>query len=89
MEQLGLGGCERQTVREMSGGMRQRVALIRALYARWDVLFLDEPFQGLDRESREMAMDYVRRSSAGKTLVLVTHSEEEAARMGHAVHLAF
>lgn len=88
MKRLGLGGWENQPVREMSGGMRQRVALIRALYARWDVLFLDEPFQGLDQESRKAAMHYVRQACVGKTAVLVTHSEEEAAWMGHVVHLA-
>lgn len=87
MEELGLGGCERQPVREMSGGMRQRVALLRALYARWDVLFLDEPFQGLDQESRERTIAYAREKCLGKTVVLVTHSREEAEQMGASVRL--
>ena len=87
MEQLGLGGCERQTVREMSGGMRQRVALLRALYARWEILFLDEPFQGLDQESRERTMAYTRKLCEGKTVILMTHSMAEAEQMGQIVRL--
>ena len=87
MQELGLGGCERQPVREMSGGMRQRVALLRALYARWEVLFLDEPFQGLDQESRERTMAYTRKLCEGKTVILVTHSMEEAEQMGQIVRL--
>lgn len=89
MTDLGLGGCERQPVREMSGGMRQRVALLRALYAQWEILFLDEPFQGLDRKSREQAMDYIRKQCQGKTVILVTHSQEEAEKMGEIIRLPF
>lgn len=87
MEALGLGGCERQPVREMSGGMRQRVALLRALYARWEILFLDEPFQGLDPESRDRTMEYTREHCRGKTVILVTHSREEAERMGKVLRI--
>lgn len=89
MGELGLGGCERQPVREMSGGMRQRVALLRALYAQWDLLFLDEPFQGLDRENKDRTMAYTREKCKGKTVILVTHSQEEAEQMGRIVRLPF
>ena len=63
MAAVGLGGCEDQPVREFSGGMRQRTALLRALYSEWDVLFLDEPFKGLDEETKE-AGDRVYKSNA-------------------------
>lgn len=89
MEQVGLLGFERQPVKEMSGGMRQRVALLRALYARWDVLFLDEPFQGLDWECKRQVMEYTKRVCKGKTVILVTHSEEEAEKMGKMVPILF
>lgn len=87
MEQVGLTGLENQPVREMSGGMRQRVALLRALYARWDVLFLDEPFQGLDWECKKQVMEYTKQVCMGKTVILVTHSEEEAEKMGKVIPL--
>lgn len=87
MEALGLSSCIRQPVREMSGGMRQRVALLRALYARWDVLFLDEPFQGLDQESKERTMAYAKAACRKRTVILVTHSREEATKMGEIVSL--
>lgn len=45
---MGLADCISQPARELSGGMRRRAAILRALYADWDILFLDEPFKGLD-----------------------------------------
>ena len=48
MEELGLSGCENQAVSELSGGMRQRVAVLRAMRMDADFLLLDEPFRGLD-----------------------------------------
>lgn len=87
MEAAGLSGCENQPVRELSGGMRRRVALLRALYAEWDVLFLDEPFKGLDKEMKEKIMEYTKKSCEGKTVLFVTHEEEEALRMGEIYRL--
>ena len=54
LEAVGLLDCCHQPVRELSGGMKRRVAILRALYAKWDILFLDEPFKGLDKEMKEM-----------------------------------
>ena len=53
MRAAGLSGCEDQPVRELSGGMKRRVALLRALGCKWDILFLDEPFKGLDEETKD------------------------------------
>ena len=75
-------GCAKQPVREMSGGQRRRVAILRALMAEYDVLFMDEPFKGLDTETKEKVMHYTREQSRGKTVVLVTHDEAECAAMG-------
>ena len=69
-------------MRELSGGMRRRVALLRALLAEWDFLALDEPFKGLDAETRREVIREVRARTAGKTVLLVTHEEEEAELMG-------
>lgn len=87
MGKVGLSGWERQPVKEMSGGMRQRVALLRALYATWDILFLDEPFHGLDQNCLDQAMDVTKQLCAGKTVILVTHSIKEAQEMGNIIEL--
>lgn len=82
LEELGL---ERQSlgqpVSTFSGGMKRRVALCRALLAEYDVLFLDEPYKGLDEATRERAMAVTARFSKGKTVLLVTHDSKESA--GH------
>lgn len=81
LEQVGLSACAAQPVRELSGGMRRRVALLRALLAEYDVLFLDEPFKGLDAETKEVVITYTRRQTNGKTVLLVTHDPEEAMKL--------
>ncbi len=75
---LGLAGCIHQPTRELSGGMRRRVALLRALMAEYDLLILDEPFKGLDVDTKAIVMEYTRLHIAGKTAILVTHDLEEA-----------
>lgn len=65
---------------ELSGGMRQRVALIRTLAAKPDILLLDEPFSALDYQTRLKVCDDVQAiiKSEGKTAILVTHDVSEA-----------
>lgn len=67
-----------QPVSAFSGGMKRRVALCRALLADYDVLFLDEPFKGLDEELRRRVIQTVRRCTQGKTVLMVTHDREDA-----------
>lgn len=84
LEQTGLSDCAGQPARELSGGQRRRVALLRALLAPWDLLLLDEPFKGLDTETRKQIMDYVLlhfHKKPGRTALLVTHDESEASYM--------
>ena len=81
LAEMGLAG-ETGPVRDFSGGMQRRVAIARALIARYDLLVLDEPFRGLDEATKERVVSCVRRRSAGKTVLLVTHDEEEARAMG-------
>ena len=66
-----------QPVSAYSGGMKRRVALARALLAEYDVLILDEPYKGLDEETRAKVMKIVERYTEGKTVLLVTHDREE------------
>lgn len=68
-----------QPVSTYSGGMKRRVALARALLAEYDVLFLDEPYKGLDEETRKQVMQIVQESTSGKTVLLITHDKEETA----------
>lgn len=82
LQQVGLGGSELRPVSELSGGMKRRVALVRALLVPYDILILDEPFKGLDEEMKEKVMDYTKEKSSGKTVILVTHDEKEAEYMG-------
>jgi NitT/TauT family transport system ATP-binding protein len=84
LEALGLNPSDRSPVRTYSGGMKRRVALSRGILFRADVLLLDEPFRGLDEETREQAIAYLMRQWADRLIILVTHDEEEARRMGAA-----
>ena len=79
---LGLGESLTVPAAELSGGMRRRCALARALCAEFDLLALDEPFKGLDEANRRAAMAAVRALSGDKTVLLVTHDAAEAEFFG-------
>lgn len=79
---LMLPGCLHNPVRELSGGMKRRVAIARALLCGRDILLMDEPFRGLDWECKEQVILYIKRVAFGKTIVCVTHDEEEIGKMG-------
>ncbi len=72
-----LEGCENKPARELSGGMKRRVALLRALLAEYDILCLDEPFKGLDDDTKQTVMEYCKSKTEGKTVLFVTHDEQE------------
>lgn len=74
-------------VRLMSGGMRRRVAIVRAMATASDVVLLDEPFAGLDEENKVRAAAYILSRQNGRTLVLVTHDRAEAALLDAAIIL--
>ena len=75
---LGLHEALEKPVSQLSGGMKRRVSLARALMTEYDFLVLDEPFKGLDADTRGHVMEYVQQQISGKTAVLVTHDENEA-----------
>lgn len=79
LEALGQLGLEDdgKPVRDYSGGMRRRVALCRALLSDGEVLYLDEPFTGLDSATRALAASFIERYRRGRTLILVDHEDEE------------
>jgi ABC-2 type transport system ATP-binding protein len=77
---LGISGVLGQRARVLSGGLRRRLEIVRALTHRPAVLFLDEPTAGLDPESRRSLWAYLRQARAdfGTTVFLTTHYLEEA-----------
>ena len=79
---LGLQDSMNQPVRELSGGMQRRVAIARALCADYDVLLLDEAFKGLDVDTKEKTIDYVREKTKGKIVISVTHDLFEPELLG-------
>ena len=76
--ELGLEDIRDAFPDSLSGGMAQRVSLARALMFEGDLLLLDEPFRGLDGDTRETVIDTVKRHTEGTTLILVTHDALEA-----------
>jgi len=82
LSQLGLADCVNRPVRELSGGMKRRVAIARAVLCDADLLLMDEPFKGLDSPLHATVIDYVRRHTAGKTVITVTHNPDDVDKLG-------
>ena len=82
MINVGLGDCINQKTCELSGGMKRRVALLRALMAEYDILFLDEPFRGLDNETKKTVIKDTLCRTKDKTVFLITHDINELHEMG-------
>lgn len=82
MEFAGLEGREASRINALSGGMRRRLTMARALVNDPELVFMDEPTTGLDPQARHMVWERLRRLRAeGKTLVLTSHFMEEAERL--------
>jgi NitT/TauT family transport system ATP-binding protein len=89
IEMVGLTGFEEHYPHELSGGMKQRVGLARALATDPAVLLMDEPFAALDAQTRDLLHDELERiwSETGRTIIFVTHNVREAVRLGDRVAL--
>ena len=89
VEKMGLHGVEKQYPKQLSGGMRQRVALVRTLATEPKLLMLDEPFSALDYQTKLNLEDLVSDTlkSFEKTAILVTHDIGEAIAMSDRIFL--
>jgi NitT/TauT family transport system ATP-binding protein len=89
LELVGLAGFEKHYPYQLSGGMQQRVGLVRALAMNPSVLLMDEPFAALDAQTREILQEellqLMERPEERKTMVFITHSIDEAVLLGDRV----
>lgn len=86
--QVGLGEYLDAAPVTLSGGMRQRVALIRTLLEDRPIVLLDEPFAALDRPNRQKMQDLSAEMLAGRTVLAITHDPLEALRLCHRIVIA-
>lgn len=82
LKSLGLGDWAHKPVKELSGGMGRRVAIARALLHSAELVLMDEPFKGLDTETRERVMALVQHCCRARMLLLITHDPAEAVFFG-------
>ncbi|MEO9655190.1 ABC transporter ATP-binding protein [Marinomonas sp.] len=87
LEQVGLAEHEQQFPQQLSGGMRQRVALARTLMQDKGVILMDEPFSALDAVTRHRLQTLAYELLADKTVILVTHDPLEAIRLAHNMYI--
>jgi NitT/TauT family transport system ATP-binding protein len=74
--------CLDKNVGDLSGGMKRRVALARAMLSCGSAVLLDEPFTGLDDETRVRAIHFIQSCQNGRTVIAVTHNAEDARLLG-------
>lgn len=83
MSRLGIPDILHKKTSELSGGMKRRVAIARAMLADGDMIFMDEPFKGLDDETRKAVIREVK--ACGRPLMIITHDPEDAELLGATV----
>ncbi|MCM1263219.1 MAG: ATP-binding cassette domain-containing protein [Butyrivibrio sp.] len=74
--------CLTKKASELSGGMRRRCAILRALLSDSELIIMDEPFTGLDDENRRKTAEYILDNLNGRTLIVTTHREEDVELLG-------
>lgn len=77
LKQVDLIDAALKKVSQLSGGMKRRVAIVRAVMANSDIIVMDEPFKGLDEKTKKNVIDYVKRNSKDKIVIITTHNLDE------------
>ena len=85
---LGLGDSLDSLPKELSGGMKQRVSIARAIAYEPDVLLLDEPFKALDDEMKRSVAEYLFSAMDGKTVIMVTHDATDTVYTDFTAHIS-
>ena len=75
---VGLDGHCDKPVSQLSGGMRRRVAIVRAVMSGAETVYFDEPFTGLDNATKRLVIEYILNNCEGRTLVFVSHCPDDA-----------
>ncbi len=79
---LGIGETQNLYPASLSGGMKRRAAIARALSVPFNLLILDEPFNGIDEKNLQATADRINHFAKNKTVILITHNPEEARLLG-------
>ncbi|MBI1200931.1 MAG: ATP-binding cassette domain-containing protein [Rhodopseudomonas sp.] len=89
LHRYGLGGFENRYPKALSGGMRQRAALLRTLLIDTDVVLLDEPFGALDAQTKAQMQEWLLQlfQDFGRTVIFVTHDVEEAVFLSDEIYV--
>lgn len=82
LSMVGLAQTIDMPVSSLSGGMKRRVCLVRAMLSQSDIVILDEPFAGIDRENTEQVIDYIDQNLQGRSLIMVSHNAREPEALG-------
>ncbi len=82
LEETGLGGEEMSRVSSLSGGMKRRVSIVRLLLVESPVYLLDEPFTGLDEETKRKTAALILEKTRGKTVIAVSHTKGDGMLLG-------
>lgn len=77
MKKIGLFQPLETKISELSGGMKRRISILRAFLIEFDLIVMDEPFRGLDEETKEKVMNFVIQNIKGKTAIIITHNKDE------------
>ncbi|MEA5082608.1 MAG: ATP-binding cassette domain-containing protein [Lachnospiraceae bacterium] len=84
---FGIGEVDNKYPNQLSGGMKRRVALARAIAFNGDIFILDEPFKGIDISLKQKVIKEIKKAINGKTCVIITHEITEAVSVGDEVFI--